>query len=116
MSPLGLTAVDYTGPYSILIKWKPIPQEHQHGTILSYKIIYFKYSEADIVQWSRVHYEKVVSADSLETYLEHLSTFCTYEIKILGTTVRGDGVSSQSIKASEENSYYHPKTVHHHRR
>ena len=102
MSPLSFTAIDYTGPYSLFIKWKPIPVEHRHGVILSYKILYFKYSEADVIQQKGEIYEKIVSEDNLGTYLEYLSTFCTYEIKILGITDKGDGVSSQPIRASKQ--------------
>ena len=102
MSPLNFTAIDYTGPYSLFIKWKPIPVEHRHGIILSYKILYFKYSEADVIQRKGVTHEKIVPENSLETYLEYLSTFCTYEIKILGVTDKGDGVPSHPIRASKQ--------------
>ena len=107
MSPLSFTAVDHTGPYSIFTKWLPIPAEHRHGIILYYKISFFKYSEADRVQWKGATYEKIVAADHLSTYLEDLSTYCTYEITILGMTNKGGGVSSQPIRASKQNSCRH---------
>ena len=99
MPPLVFTAVDYTGPYSLLLKWKPIPVEHRHGDILSYKIIYFKYSEADVVQRKKIIFVRIIPTDQFQVYLEYLSTFCTYEIKILGMTDKGDGVASQPIRA-----------------
>lgn len=100
MPPLNFVAIDYTGPYSLLVKWQPIPTEHRHGNILSYKLIFYKHSEADVKSKNVKFHEKIVPGDANETYLEYLSTFCTYHIKILGMTNKGDGVASKTVKPS----------------
>ena len=101
MSPQNIHSVAYTGPYSLLLRWKPIPRGHRHGHILTYKIFYQKYSESDKIVKNSPTLLKVVPVDVNEVYLEYLSTFCTYKIQILGTTKHGDGLISQPIFASK---------------
>ena len=45
--------------------------------------------------------ELVLPSDVHQVYIEHLSTFSTYEIEIVGATNQGYGKHSKKIYASE---------------
>ncbi len=104
MPPQNITAFDYTGPYSILVKWAPVPIGFRHGVILGYKILYSKESEAGEELDNKTTAVKTVSVAVNQTYLEYLPTYCTYKIQITAFTVKGNGPLSEPIFAS---TYFH---------
>eukprot|EP00794_Sanderia_malayensis_P017493 gene17493-19243_t len=100
-TPQNVVAVDYTGPYSILVKWSPVPYNFIHGILLGYNIFYEKISEADkeISNRYRQVHVKTVSPNEINSFLEYLPTYCTYRIRIAGFTIKGNGPKSPPIVA-----------------
>ncbi|XP_065052028.1 phosphatidylinositol phosphatase PTPRQ-like [Rhopilema esculentum] len=99
LPPQDLIAFDNTGPFSLLLTWKPIPLEHCHGDIVTYKILFRQYTEADKEVETAKMSELVLPSDVHQVYIENLSTFSTYEIEIVGATNQGYGIHSNKIYA-----------------
>ncbi|KAJ7390411.1 hypothetical protein OS493_025668 [Desmophyllum pertusum] len=78
-------ATDKSTSTSLFIHWRPVPQNHQNGIILGYRIFYKKSWSLDQLK------SKNVSAQSTTTELKNLTKYTEYDVTILAYTSKGNG-------------------------
>lgn len=97
-APVGLRAVNSSGPFSIIVSWKPVPDCFVHGILRGYRVLYKLLTIAE----ESVEAETVIKTTdekTLTTTLEGLENYGVYDIRVLAFTIKGDGAVSQSIAA-----------------
>ena len=77
-----------TSSTSILVTWGEVPPDKQHGKIIYYTVIYKKNE-------SSTEKSKIVTTKTAK--LENLERYTPYSIKVLATTIKGDGPPSIPI-------------------
>lgn len=97
-APVDLSAVNSSGPYSIIVSWKPVPDCFVHGILRGYRVLYKLLTVAEeSVQAETVI--KTTDEKTLTTTLEGLENYGMYDIRVLAFTIKGDGAVSESIAA-----------------
>ena len=97
-APVDLGVVNSSGPYSIIVSWKPVPDCFVHGILRGYRVLYKLLTIAEeSVQAETVI--KTTDEKTLTTTLEGLENYGVYDIRVLAFTIKGDGAVSQSIAA-----------------
>ena len=99
-APQNVQGIDYTGPFSVFVKWSPVPTGFVHGVLLGYRVLYRKISEADLEVQDNLMI-KTLPPNQLQTYLEDLTTYSTYQIQVLAFTSKGDGPPSNPVLISK---------------
>ncbi|XP_031569306.1 protein sidekick-2-like [Actinia tenebrosa] len=97
-SPVNVTAMNFTSHRSINVSWHPIPHGFVHGILRGYRVLYKKVMMQD-EEWSGIQVNYTVQSQSLSTMIEDLDNYAVYQIQVLGFTIKGDGVISQSVYA-----------------
>ncbi|PFX17440.1 Receptor-type tyrosine-protein phosphatase F [Stylophora pistillata] len=96
--PMGPSAVNLSGPHSILVSWKPVPEGFVHGILLGYRILYRVLSIAEVnVRQPTV--TATAKPTALNITLTQLLNYAVYDIRVLAFTVKGDGMDTRSIIA-----------------
>ena len=95
---MGPSAVNLSGPHSILVSWRPVPEGFVHGILLGYRILYrvLSIAEEDVRQPTLTATAKPTA---LNFTLTGLLNYAVYDIRVLAFTMKGDGVETQSIIA-----------------
>lgn len=104
-SPRNLTLVDTTST-SILVKWEEVRPEDKNGIIISYNVSY--QAVGGISVNAAVNTMKV-PASPMEANLTNLTRNQRYNIKVLASTIKGDGNYSIGINITTNQS---SKSVH----
>ena len=95
---MGPSAVNLSGPHSILVSWKPVPEGFVHGILLGYRILYRVLSIAEVnVRQPTV--TATAKPTALNITLTQLLNYAVYDIRVLAFTVKGDGMETRSIIA-----------------
>jgi hypothetical protein len=97
-APVNLTAKNFTSHNSINVSWYPIPHGFVHGILRGYRVLYKKVRLQD-EGCDGIQMNYTVEPLFLSTMIEHLDNYAVYRIQVLGFTIKGDGVISQSIYA-----------------
>ena len=83
----------HTSSTSISVSWGEVPADKQHGDINSYTVTYKKIPGG--TDKSKTVTVKTAELDGLEKYTN-------YSIKVLATTMKGDGPPSEPITVSTD--------------
>lgn len=93
LPPAGITAHG-TSPTSIKVSWKPVPEGHENGVILGYRILFV--DAAELLEEGHsfdVHF----NFSSLE--VNGLTRFTNYCVQVFAFTEKGDGKMSDCLYA-----------------
>lgn len=88
---------------SILVEWRPPPDDQRNGLILGYRVFYLK-SEENLSDKDA----QSVEVDRTEATLTGLDTWTEYKIWVLGYTMTGESPQSMPIfvKTHESGRYF----------
>ncbi|XP_022804392.1 phosphatidylinositol phosphatase PTPRQ-like [Stylophora pistillata] len=93
LPPEGITAHG-TSPVSIKVSWKPVPEGHENGVILGYRILF---ADAAEFREERHLFDVPFNFSSLE--VNGLTRFTNYCVQVFAFTEKGDGNMSDCLYA-----------------
>lgn len=96
--PQNVACAALTGQ-NIQVTWKPPPSDKVHGVVQGYKLLYEAASGAG--SDSQTGRETKIS-QALSTVLHALNPYTNYTVQVLAYTRAGDGVSSNPVSCTTE--------------
>ncbi|KAK3749470.1 hypothetical protein QZH41_013442, partial [Actinostola sp. cb2023] len=97
-APGNLTATNFSSDTSIPVSWSSIPYGHARGILRGYRVFYKQVQLAGEIVEDQV-VVLTVGPSVLSIVIRNLDNFAVYQIKVLGFTIKGDGVTSDPVYA-----------------